>query len=241
MGLFDLPAPLFTWITSQLSDYLPPVTLIVLWALVGAVIATELYRLLSPQHRLAAVKAELRAAQRDLSGYDGELAGAWPRMGRLLRLALQRIALILPAAILSSLPLLSLIVWLDTAYSRSFPDSAEPAAPTIAAPGFGAQWRDTTEKLPRRLVVTDEAGKVVADVVVRAPVDRIEKRHWWNLLFGNPAGYLPAETPVDRIDLPVERREMIAVGPPWLRGWEAMFFVPLLVGALTLNLLRRVE
>jgi hypothetical protein len=241
MGLFDLPAPLFTWITSQLSGFLPPAALIVLWALLGAVVATELYRLLSPQHRLAAVKAELVAAQRDLSGYDGELAGAWPRMGRLLRLALQRLALVLPAAILSSLPLLSLIVWLDTAYSRSFSDTGQPVAATFPMAGFGAQWRDATEKLPRRLVITDEAGRVIADVVVKAPVDRIEKRRWWNFLFGNPAGYLPADTAIDRIDLPVQHQEVIALGPPWLRGWEVVFFVPLLIGALTLNLLRRIE
>jgi hypothetical protein len=78
-------------------------------------------------------------------------------------------------------------------------------------------------------------------MIVKAPVDRIEKRHWWNLLLGNPAGYLPAETAVDRIDLAMQRREVIALGPSWLRTWEPIFFAPLLLGALMLNLIRRVE
>jgi hypothetical protein len=241
MGLFDIPAPLFAWITHALSGLLPPAALILFWALLGAVVATELYRLLSPQHRLATVKNELRAAQRRLSNYDGEFAGAWPLMGGLLGLAFRRLMMVLPAAIASSLPLLSLIVWLDTAYSRSFPDAGQPIEAFTPAPGFQAQWRDVKENEPPRLIVTDEAGKTVVDMVVGAPVDRIEKRHWWNLLLGNPAGYLAAESPLDRIDFSLQRQEVIALGPPWLRGWEALFFAPLLLCALALNLLRRVE
>src|ERR1700752_3147883 len=102
MGLFHLPAPLFSIPTALLSGLLPPVILILLWGVVGAVVGVELYRLVSPQQRLTVLKADLRSAQERLSSYDGELDGAWPLMGRLLRLAFGRLALVLPAAILSS-------------------------------------------------------------------------------------------------------------------------------------------
>jgi hypothetical protein len=241
MGLFDLPAPLFSIPTALLSGLLPPAVLILLWGIAGAVIGVELYRLLSPQQRLAVLKTDLRTAQQRLNGYDGDLDGAWPLMRRLLHLAFARFALVLPAAILSSLPLLSLIVWLDTVYGYTFPAAGQSVEATTPSAGFQAHWRGTVgEDLPH-VIVTDQAGQTVADVAVGAPVDRIEKRHWWNLLFGSPAGYLPENAAIDRVDLALPRRELIGVGPYWLRGWEPMFFAALLLCAIPLSLFRRVQ
>ena len=241
MGLFDLPAPLFSIPTALLSGLLPPAILIVLWGVVGAVVGVELYRLFSPQQRLTVLKTELRSAQEQLSGYDGELAGAWPIMGRLLRLAFSRLALVLPAAILSSLPLLALIVWLDTVYGRSLPAAGQEVTATTPSADFVAHWSGANgDKVPH-VIVTDRAGQTVADVALRAPVDRIEKRRWWNLLFGNPVGYLPNQSAIDRIDLALPRQELIDIGPRWLRGWEPIFFAALLLCAIPLSLFRRVQ
>jgi hypothetical protein len=183
MGLFDLPAPLFSIPTALLSGLLPPALLILLWGVVGGIVGVELYRLFSPQRRLAALKSELSAAQQQLSTYDGEFAGAWPLMGRMLRLAFGRLALVLPAAILSSLPLLALIVWLDTVYGRSLPPAGEPVATTTSSADFEARWNAPTGNEVPHVVVTDRAGQTVADVAVGAPVSRIEKRRWWNLFW----------------------------------------------------------
>jgi hypothetical protein len=241
MGLFDLPAPLFSIPTALLSGLLPPVVLIVLWGVVGGVVGVELYRLLSPQQRLTILKTDLRSAQERLSGYDGDLAGAWPLMGRLLRLAFGRFALVLPAAILSSLPVLALIVWLDTVYSRSLPSAGQPVAATTSSADFEAHWTSASSNEVPHIVVTDRAGQTVADVAVRAPVDRIEKRRWWNFLFGNPLGYLPEEAAFDHVDLALPRQELIDIGPRWLRGWEPIFFAALLLCAIPFSLFRRVQ
>lgn len=241
MGLFDLPAPLFSVPTALLSGLLPPALLILFWGVIGGIVGVELYRLFSPQRRLAVLKNELSTAQHQLSTYDGELAGAWPLMGRLLRLAFGRFALVLPAAILSSLPVLALIVWLDTAYGLSLPPAGQPVAATTSSAYFDARWDSATGDDVPHVVVTDQAGQTVADVAVGAPVDRIEKRRWWNLFFGNPLGYLPAEGAVDHVDLALPRRELIDIGPTWLRGWEPIFFAALLLCAIPFSLLRRVQ
>src|SRR5262245_46132522 len=140
MGLFDLPAPLFSAPTALLSGLLPPVILVLLWGVIGGIVGVELYRLFSPQRRLAAVKSELSAAQQQLSTYDGEFAGAWPLMGRLMRLAFGRLALVLPAAVVSSLPVLALIVWLDTAYGHNLPPAGQPVVATTSPADFEARW-----------------------------------------------------------------------------------------------------
>ena len=48
-------------------------------------------------------------------------------------------------------------------------------------------------------------------------------------------------TAVERVDLSLEKRELIAIGPPWLRGWEPLFFAALLLCAIPFSLLRRVQ
>ncbi|HEY7690274.1 MAG TPA: hypothetical protein VH835_16355 [Dongiaceae bacterium] len=241
MGLLDLPAPLFAGVTSLFAGFLPPVALILLWAVLGAAVAVELYRVLSPQQRLAAVKSELSAVQRRLAAYDGDLDDAWPMIRRMFGLALRRLAIVLPAAILSSLPLLSLIVWLDTAYARKLPAPGETISVTTPTAGADVRWRSAGAGEAPHVVVTDPSGRTVADVAVKAPVDRIEKRQWWNILFANPLGYLPADAAVERVDLSLEKRELIAIGPPWLRGWEPLFFAALLLCAIPFSLLRRVQ
>src|SRR5262245_37855009 len=100
MGLFDLPAPLFSIPTALLSALFPPVLLILLWAVIGGIVGVELYRLLPPRRRLTVLESELSAAQQRRPAYDGGFAGAWPLMGRLLRLAFGRLALVLPAGVL---------------------------------------------------------------------------------------------------------------------------------------------
>ena len=56
MGLLDLPAPLFDWVDNRLLSMLPPLARIVLWAVVAAVASLAIYRLFSPQRRIAALK-----------------------------------------------------------------------------------------------------------------------------------------------------------------------------------------
>jgi hypothetical protein len=239
MGLLDLPAPLFDWLDRQLADLIPPAARILLWALLGAAIATELYRLISPQARIAAAKVRLREAQQRLADYDGEFADAWPLMGNMLRLALRRIGLVFPAAMVSSLALLSLIAWLDSRFSLRFPDPGQTVEVHTSAPGFQAQWLEGI--IVPHVVVTDDRGSTVADVPVTAPVDRIHKRRWWNALLGNPAGYLPMDAAVDRIDIAVPAQELLEIGPPWLRGWEVIFFASLLLGTLGFHHFRRIQ
>src|SRR6185436_16008877 len=57
MGLLDLPAPFFDFVDRSLLGALPPLLRLILWAIAGAAISLTLYRLLSPQRRIAQAKA----------------------------------------------------------------------------------------------------------------------------------------------------------------------------------------
>lgn len=240
MGLLDLPAPILNWIDRYLSEFLPPVARLLLWAAAGALISMELYRLLSPQRRIVRLKGALQEAHHRLDAFDGEIEEAWPHIRRLLSLALQRLLIVLPATVLASLPLLVFIIWLETNYGGVFPPPGEPVAIQVSG-GLRGQWvYDGTKGSPRAKLM-DPRGALVAEVPLKAAVPVVEKRRWWNAIIGNPAGYLPDDAPVDRIEFQLPRQQFLEVGPGWARGWEAIFFAALFLFASSLKTLRRIE
>jgi hypothetical protein len=238
MGLFDLPGPLLSWLDSGLGLVAPPTLRLILWGLLGGAASMALYWLLSPQRTIAAAKAEAAEARRSLDAYEGEFADAWPLIRRVLGQALRQFRLVLWPALVASLPAICLIVWVSTAYGYSFP-----------GPGARVDIRTTPDRLQAKLaetggsaiVVTDQDGAVIETVPWPAPVDTIHKREWWNLLFGNPAGYLPADAELESVTLDLAPNEYLPFGPPWLRAWYTVFFIALVVGSLAVKLIWRIE
>ena len=96
MGLFDLPAPLLAWADRQMAEVLGPLLRVLLWGGLGAVLSMELYRILSPQKRIRALRGDLVALRRRLAAFDGTLADGSPLIGRMLALSLRQLWLVAP-------------------------------------------------------------------------------------------------------------------------------------------------
>jgi hypothetical protein len=239
VGLLDLPAPLLSTVDDWLAPVLPPAARLVLWAAVAALLCMELYRLLSPQERIADTRLALADSRQRLDRFDGEFHDAWPHMRQTLGLALRRIGLVLPATFAASLPLLVLIVWTDNRYGPIYPPP--DAAVSVQVPGaYEGRWVGGAGGVPHARVV-DRAGNPVAEVPVAKPAAVIHKRRWWNALISNPAGYLSDALPFDRIDISMARRQILPVGPDWIRGWEPLFFAAMVAFALAFKTVRRIE
>lgn len=238
-GLFDLPAPWLDWIDERLAAVFPPPVSIALWAAVTGIICLELYRIVSPQGRIDRLKQEGRAAQRQLSAYDGELEGAWPLIGHLLGVSLRRVGIVLPATLIAAYPVLAVLVWMSNNYGHYFPGD-EAVAVEAPAP-FEARWLSGGPAQSPRVRASEPGGERVLEVPVSAPVPVLHKREWWNWLIANPAGYLPPEAPVERIGIELPKRQIIPAGPSWLRGWEAVFLPVLFVAALAYKSARHIH
>lgn len=238
-GFFDLPTPVLDWTTSLLSLLIPVPVLIALWAIAGAVMCMEVYRLVSPQQRLGRIKHETFATRQQLMQHDGELDTAWPLIKAMLRQSFQRVALVLPATLVSAYPIVALIVWMSNSYSYQFPQPGENI--TIDAAPLEATWIYTDRKVLPRVQLQATDGAVVWDTVLTAPVPVIHKRQWWNLLFSNPAGYLPTELPIDRVRLDMPSMEAVTSGPAWMRRWETLFFPFLFIAALIYKSIRHID
>jgi hypothetical protein len=248
LGFFDLPAPLLTWLDQQMAAFLPAAGRLVVWGVTAAVLSMALYTLLSPQRRLKRVRTQAVEARRALDRFDGSFAEARPLMAAMFTSSSKQLAMVFTPAVIASLPLLFLLVWLYGAFGYVLPSSAggvgfrtQPAGylaavqPSVAPDSF----QPGSEAMPS-LVVHDAGGRVVDERPLSAPVTVLHKKKWWNLLISNPLGYLAPDSPLDLVEIDLPRREVLPFGPWWLRTWEFVFFTTLVVVSLAIKLLFRV-
>ena len=244
MGVFDLPAPVFAWIDQAMGSLASPSLRLVIWALIAAAVSMGLYWLFSAQHRLNEVKIRAAKARQDLNGFDGEFAEAWPLMRSMLGLSLRQLGLTTLPAILASIPVLALIVWLGTAYGYALPEDQSvidvQTSPDLEASATFMPAAGTVSANYPRLIVKDSAGNVVSDIALAAPVPTIHKRQWWNRLFDNPLGYLPRDGEIEAIEFGLPVKDYLGFGPAWLRPWYVLFFSILVLGSLAIKMAFRI-
>lgn len=221
------------WMDAQLATLASPTGRLVIWSAIAGVLSMGLYGMFSPQQRIADARAGLAHVQRRLDRFDGELGDALPLLRRLLGLALRQLALVLGPALLALAPLAVLAGWLGNHYGYAFP-----------SPGQEVQVRTAPEQLQARLVqpqaaaphiaLEDAGGRRLQAIELTSPVPLLRKPGGLALEAAG-SGRLPADAPVDRIELDLPQREYIAFGPSWMRGWAFVFFCVLTVVALAIK------
>jgi hypothetical protein len=236
MGLLDLASPAFSWVDANLAAMLPAPARVLVWGSIGAAMSMALYWLLSPQQQLARIavgERELRLALRDGSA---ELADERGAAVGLLRLAITRIGLTLLPVLVAAVPVICLATWLQSHYGHDLPPPEQTAAVRVEPSALQGRWVVSDDGKPRVDVLNDQ-DVVVHSVPITSPAPFVHKRAWWNVLIGNPLGYLPDQGLVERIEIGLPEKRYSSIGPSWIRGWEAPFFAALLVVSVALKLL----
>ena len=258
-GVFDLASPLLTRVDGFMSGWLPNLGRLSFWGLVAAAASMGLYRLTSNQSRLAENKREITALQKKLADFDGPFSGLWPLLGRNFALAGRRLGLTLAPALIASVPVIFIIAWVANAFDARAPavgDAIEIEAitsdgrqlPPLHWQGDGdvreereGVWSVAWPSDERSLHLLDSDGTVLLTLPTPAPAGAVHQRRWWNVLIGNPAGYLPSPGDVDAVELGLPRSEFLPFGPEWLRGWMVAFFGIVIVLSLLLKYLWRLH
>jgi hypothetical protein len=250
MGIFDLPAPLLAWLDAGLGQIAPPTLRLIVWGLISGIGSMALYALLSPQAEIAGAKRAAARARSALDAYEGEFAEAWPLIRDLLKHALRQLRLVLWPAVIASAPAICLLAWLSSTYGYGFPGTPDEVGIKTSPDQLRAElvppmWSPLAAPAPagttHHIVVADEAGNVVSKIPWAVPITTIDKRHWWNFLIGNPAGYLPDDAGIERIQLDLQPQEYLPFGPAWLRAWYGVFFAALLGSSLAVKLWARID
>ena len=252
-GIFDIPAPLLTWIDLALGHVLPDAARLVLWAVFAGAASMGLYWLLSPQGKLEQAKRDVAAARRALAAYDGAFGGIWPVMGRSLSTSFRHLGLALGPALAGSVPVLVLMGWIAGHYGYELPAAgervriyAEPAerllmrsggVPVVGEDPWILAWPEPGEAVS----LSDASGQTMLTLPLSQPVPVIHKRAWWNIFFANPLGSLPKDAAVDLIGVELRAKIFLPFGPGWMQGWEALFIFVVLLASVAVKILFRIR
>jgi hypothetical protein len=246
MGLFDWPAPAFAALDDLMATAIGPFGRVLIWALICAGVSMVLYRLISPQTRIKQVKAEVKAAQRAMSDDDGEDFGQGMQLAKAqLAKSFKLVGFVIGPAVVASLPALALIVWLDGQYGYSCPPPGEPIQIDVEPKDTEIeQIGGNPDAITGACPIVQIPGHIEGHshiVEAAAPIPVMHHKVWWNSLIGNPAGYLPDDTPVTQLRFALQSQEILSAGPDWARGWELTFFISLLLGSLAIKKGFRIE
>lgn len=253
MGLFDLPAPLFQAVDGVAAMLLPATLRLLLWGVFAGWLTMVVYRRLSNQERIGELKKQQKARQAEIAEFDGEFDALMPLILATLKLGFRQLGLAIGPALLASLPVLFLVAWVAGAFGYQQPHAGDPVAistvppdtdlsfePADAAtPGDGGwflQWPRANDTVAVTL-----GGATVLTLPTEAAVPVIHKKQWWNLLFGNPIGYLPDDAAVEQLDLALPAQEFLPVGPGWMRGWMFLFFLNFLVFSVVFKFALKID
>ena len=244
MGLFDLPAPLFGITDGVLAAFLPSVVRLILWGVLAGWVSMLVYRLLSNQEKIAALKTRQQQQQKQIAEFDGDFAELLPLIGRTLALGFRQLGHALGPALLASLPALFIIVWVAGAFGYRAPLAgeeislrAEPGAsgfhwsPPAQAQATDDGWIVEWPAEGQTLTLGDNRRPLLVLPLTQA-VPVIHKKRWWNLLMANPIGYLPPDGMTDVIHIDLPEQAFISWGPAWMRGWMFSFFASFLLSSL---------
>lgn len=253
MGLFDLPGPLFSAIDGALETLLPEVLRLLLWGVLAGWLTMITYRRLSNQERIGQLKAEQKVQQKLIAGFDGEFQELLPLIRKTLGTGFRQLGLALGPALLATIPVLFLLVWVAGRFAHELPEpgqfvefTPEPAAaalhwqPADAAARADGSWTLEWPQPERRFRLGD-GEQVFLELPLEKPVPVIHKQRWWNLLMANPIGYLPDDSPLEVVQIGLPENILIPVGPGWMRGWMFSFFASFLLSSVAFKFLMKID
>lgn len=253
MGLLDLPAPLLSAIDTALASVLPPLIRLLLWGVAAGWLTMLVYRRLSNQERIGLLKAEQKAQQKRIAEFDGEFGELMPLVRATLGTGFRQLGLALGPALLATVPVLFLVVWVAGAFAYQAPEAGAPIRFTAEPANAAIDWEPPSAAEPAAdgwLVTWPDAGSSVVlrdgeTALLSLPLEQavpvIHIRKWWNWFMANPLGYLPEGRSVETIHIGLPARRYLAFGPDWLRGWMFSFFLAFLISSVAFKLLLKID
>lgn len=252
MGLFDLLAPVLGAIDSVLSGFLPGGLRLALWGVLAGWLTMLLYRKLSRQEAISELKDRQKILQQEIAKFDGEMSELMPRIKEAFALGFKQLGLAIGPAILATIPILFIVVWVATQFVYQAPQAGEQVSATaepergnliwsanasaeLTEEGWQIQWPAEGEALT--LSADSKPVLTLSDEELHGI---IHKKVWWNALIGNPAGYLEEGSKVEAVHIALPERTYLGFGPGWMRGWMFLFFGTFLLASVAFKFLLRI-
>ncbi|MFO1128810.1 MAG: hypothetical protein U1E66_10335 [Rhodospirillales bacterium] len=243
--MINLTFPVLNAIDGWLAHWVPVMLRVALWGVASGVAALGLYAALSDQPGLARLKRATRGLRREMLDPDLDRDAYMRLVRQNLAQSFRLLGKSLVPSMLSSVPVLVIVLWLSVYYSYDRPPPGE-AVPVDVVPAQADVLPASIPPLQRtadgtRLMVgdapqpvrfVDAAGTVYQGTPDDPPTPVVQKRTWWNALLGNQAGYIRADAAADEIRFQFPFKHLLSGVPEWMATWELTYFLSLVVAAL---------
>lgn len=258
-GLFDLLSPALSLLDDILSDSLgfAPVWRIAFFAALGSVASMSLFKKLSNQAELAALKRQIGTVQKALAGSKMRPGELQKNIHRNLKLTGRQLWLSLWPALLASIPLLYLLAFSSNQFGVEQP---APGSRVYVTPqeltgtpdqfewvGVNAQW-DARKKAwtfyhlkTGQTAALTHNGRTQFTLPTAVPTSVLHPKRWWNHLFANPAGYLSANANIGLVAFNTPPQIIINWGPGWMRGWLFAFMLFLIMFSVAIKVVWKIH
>ncbi len=235
MGFFDLLTPTLKWVDESLFSILNIDLKIIIWSLIGAICSTLLFKSLVNTKKVVELKKELKKNQAALSAHEGSFDDLKSLAKTSITLSFKRLGATTLPSLAAAIPLVFLLVFMSSQYDL------EPVKPNQIVPYeiFTSTEKTAIEQgtiVWPALGLTDsikDSNGIDIVAVPFNPVQLIHKEKWWNVLFANPASYIPESSHVDRI---VFNFKSLSTGPifgHFFSTWHWPFIILISLFSLT--------
>ncbi len=241
MGLFDLTTPTFNIIESWLSQFLTLNLRLAFWAFISALSSTLIFRLFINQQKISFLKTQIKTIQKKLSSHEGDFKELKNIAGKSLKLSFQRMLITFFPAILAMVPIIFLLVFLSASYDYQTPKAGERVNYQVFwedSDSIGEIiWKDQNNQPiefikdtflwpktgQKHILLQPDGTKIMA--FPSAPVPIIHKKQWWNVFFGNPAGYISEDNIIDHIAFKFKKQKPNTYLDNYVDGWMWPYFL----------------
>ncbi len=254
-GLINVVFPVFRSIDGVLESLgLAAGIRIAAWGILAGIAAMFIYRMASNQERIRDIKKDVADLRRQLAGAGDDDLSEVLRLSRAnLKTSLSLLGAVVLPSLVSTVPVLLLVFWVHQDFGYDAMATGEPlivrVVPADVDVAFSlpnrvqaltdGEFELQVENHGQYLLAGNASERYAVPTVPAAPV--LEKRAWWNMLLGNPAGYIESESTLQRIEFDHPRRTIISGLPGWMSTWEFPFFTALLIASLSLKFGLRIE
>ena len=259
VALFDLLSPVLAQLDHVLSGSMgiAPLWRIAIFAALGSIASMALFKGLSDQVELAALKQQIRSVQKSLAGSQTQSGELKKNMQQNLKLTGRHLWLSLWPALFASIPLLFLLAFSSNQFGVESPTSGFRVYVTPkdfqGTPsdyewlGVNAQW--DARKKAWTFYELDEGQTATLmfgsekqlGLPTSVPTSVLHHKRWWNTLIGNPAGYLVANAQIGLVEFNTPSQVIINWGPGWMRGWLFAFMLFLIVFSVAIKMVWKIH
>ncbi len=145
MGLFDLPAPILGAIDDILAMALTPMLRLIIWGILAGWLTMVVYGFFSDQGKIGRLKAQQKKQQKDIAKFDGEFAELMPLIRQTLALGFRQLGLALGPALLATIPVLYIIIWVAGEFAYETPTAGSEVLLTAEPATSDILWSTMTE------------------------------------------------------------------------------------------------